>query len=148
MSAALEDARISWLRMLLIATAAALPFVALSQALAYPSVLLTIWILIRDPKRLALCPRWHWAFALVFVLFCAGSAVWGVEGTRSLSRLHRLSLLLLIPAVPIAFAGRSPLPLVGGTRSRLGVERCVRHGSGATRGLCGQSLARRWPHDH
>lgn len=114
MSAALEDARISWLRMLLIATAAALPFVALSQVLAYPSVLLTIWILIRDPKRLSHCPRWHWAFALVFVLFCAGSAVWGVEGARSLTRLHRLSLLLLIPAVPIAFAGRSPLPLVGG----------------------------------
>ena len=114
MTAAPENARISWLRMLLIATAAALPFVALSQALAYPSVLLTIWILIRDPKRLSLCPRWHWAFALAFVLFCVGSAAWGVEGARSLSRLHRLSLVLLIPAVPIAFKGRSLLPLLGG----------------------------------
>ena len=114
MTAAPDDARISWLRILLIATAAALPFVALSQVLAYPSVLLTIWILIRDPKRLSLCPRWHWVFALVFVLFCIGSVAWGVEGARSLSRLHRLSLLLLIPAVPIAFAGRSLLPLLGG----------------------------------
>ena len=109
-----EDARISWLRVLLIATAAALPFVALSQVLAYPSVLLTIWILMRDPKRLSLCPRWHWVFALVFVLFCIGSVAWGVEGARSLSRLHRLSLLLLMPAVAFAFAGRAPLPLVGG----------------------------------
>ena len=114
MTVAPEDARISWLRVLLIATAAALPFVALSQVLAYPSVLLTIWILMRDPKRLSLCPRWHWVFALVFVLFCIGSVAWGVEGARSLSRLHRLSLLLLMPAVAIAFAGRAPLPLVGG----------------------------------
>ena len=114
MTVAPEDARISWLRVLLIATAAALPFVALSQVLAYPSVLLTIWILMRDPKRLSLCPRWHWVFALVFVLFCIGSVAWGVEGARSLSRLHRLSLLLLMPAVAFAFAGRAPLPLVGG----------------------------------
>lgn len=76
--------------------------IAVSEPLGYLSVLLALWLYVREGRRPFAATPFRWGM-LLFVLVAALSYFWSVRPSATLAKLDRFLLLFVIVAIPLAW---------------------------------------------